>query len=300
MIKNQHIIETIFNFMSVKGVGPVQTNKLLLSLNDYSSLALQNLATGILTVTQKEEFENIKNKPVDIKSKFDVQFMILQKENYPESLKKFLGTNTPPVLSLIGNTDLIKKKKVAFSGSRNVSDKGINITEDTVKSLVENDLTIVSGYAKGVDFTAHYTALKSGGSTIIVLPEGINHFRIKKEYKEVWDWDRVLVISEFQPNERWMASRAMKRNNTIIALSDIIMVIEAGQTGGSLDAGLKTLDMRKPLFVPQYGEVPESAEGNITLLNKGASPLKMNKDTLKPNTTKILDLIQSNIMYGLF
>lgn len=286
--------------MSVKGVGPVQTNRLLLSLNDYSSIALQNLAANILTGKQREEFENIKDQPIEIKSKFEVDFMILQKENYPENLKKFLSTNAPPVLSMIGNTDLLKKKKVAFSGSRNVSEKGINITEDAVKSLVENDLIIVSGYAKGVDFTAHYTALKSGGSTIIVLPEGINYFRIKKEYKEVWDWDRVLVISEFQPNERWMGSRAMKRNNTIIALSDIIMVIEAGQTGGSLDAGLKTLDMRKPLFVPQYGEVPESAEGNITLLNKGACPLKMNKDTLKPNTTKILTLIQENIMYSLF
>lgn len=300
MIKNQHIIETIFNFMSVKGVGPVQTNRLLLSLSDYSSTALQNLATNILTGKQKEEFENIKDQPIEIKSKFEVNFLILQKENYPENLKKFLSTNAPPVLSIIGNTDLLKKKKVAFSGSRNVSEKGISIAEDTVKSLIENDLTIVSGYAKGVDFTAHYTALKNGGSTIIVLPEGINYFRIKKEYKEVWDWDRVLVISEFQPTEKWMASRAMKRNNTIIALSDIIMVIEAGQTGGSLDAGLKTLDMGKPLFVPKYGEVPESAEGNITLLKRGASPLKMNKDTLKPNTTKILTLVQGNIMYGLF
>lgn len=286
--------------MSVKGVGPVQTNRLLLSLNDYSSIALQNLAANILTGKQREEFENIKDQPIEIRSKFEVDFMILQKENYPENLKKFLSTNAPPVLSMIGNSDLLKKKKVGFSGSRNVSEKGINITEDAVKSLVENDLTIVSGYAKGVDFTAHYTALKNGGSTIIVLPEGINHFRIKKEYKEVWDWDRVLVISEFQPYEKWMASRAMKRNNTIIALSDVIMVIEAGQTGGSLDAGLKTLDMRKPLFVPQYGEVPESAEGNITLLNKGASPLKMSKDTLKPNTTKILTLIRENIAYSLF
>src|SRR5690554_5726043 len=165
MIKNQHIIETIFNFMSVKGVGPVQTNRLLLSLSDYSSTALQNLATSILTGKQKEEFENIKDQPIEIKSKFEVNFLILQKENYPENLKRFLSTNAPPVLSIIGNPDLLKKKKVAFSGSRNVSEKGINITEDTVKSLIENDLTIVSGYAKGVDFTAHYTALKNGGST---------------------------------------------------------------------------------------------------------------------------------------
>lgn len=38
-----------------------------------------------------------------------------------------------------------------------------------------------------------------------------------------------------------MASRVMQRNNTIIGLSDIMVVVEAGETGGSLDAGNKTL-----------------------------------------------------------
>lgn len=286
--------------MSVKGVGPVQTNRLLLSLNEYSPISFQNLAFNILNGKQKEEFENIKDHPVEIKSKFDIDFLLLQENKYPAELKDFLSTSAPPVLSIIGNQSLLKKKKVAFSGSRNVSEKGLKITKDTVNELIQENVVIVSGYAKGVDFMAHYTALENGGSTIIVLPEGINHFRVKSEFKDVWDWDRVLIISEFQPFEKWMASRAMKRNTTIIALSEVVIVVEAGSTGGSLDAGYKTIEMNKSLFVPQYSQIPESAEGNTMLLNRGATPLKMNKETLKPNIAKIKDLLQIDNKYTLF
>lgn len=286
--------------MSLKGIGPVQTNRLLLSLGEYSPITFQNLAFNQLSGEQKKEYDVIKDQPIEIKSKFNIDFILLQEHNYPKDLKKFLSTNAPPVLSVIGNKNLLNKKKVAFSGSRNVSEKGLKITEDTVAELIKNDVVIVSGYAKGVDFMAHHTALKNGGSTIIILPEGINYFRIKKEFKDVWDWDRVLVISEFQPFEKWMANRAMKRNATIIALSDLIVVVEAGATGGSLDAGHKTIEMNKVLFVPQYGLVPTSAEGNTILLNKGAFPLKMNKDTLRPNTNKIIDLLQIDQKYSLF
>lgn len=299
MTNNQNFINTLFNFMSVKGVGPVQTNRLLLSLNEFTALTLQDFALKLLDGNQKQEFENIKDQTLELKTKFEVDFIVLQEEDYPKEVKAGLSTNAPPVLTTIGNKELLKKKKVAFSGSRKVSEKGIEITKSGVTSLVKEDVAIVSGYANGVDLEAHYTALQQGGSTIIVLPEGINYFRIKKELKEVWDWDRILVISEFQPTERWMASRAMKRNSTIIALSDAVIVVEAGTTGGSIAAGNKTIEMQKPLFVPQYGEAPNSAEGNNILLKSGAQPLKMSRETRKPNMNKIIDSLgeQSYLLF---
>lgn len=301
MIENRNIIDTLFNFMSVKGVGPAQTNRLLLSLGgNRTTVSLYEQAKTLLNHSQREEFESNKDQNVEITSKFLVNFISVQDNAYPEALKNCLKNITPPVLSVIGNIDLLQKRMVAFSGSRNVSEKGIKITEDATRLLVEQDVCIVSGYAKGVDFAAHHAALKNNGSTVIILPEGINHFRIKRELKEVWDWDRVLVISEFQPHEKWMASRAMKRNNTIIGLSDVIVVVEAGVTGGSLDAGEKTLQLGKYLFVPQYGVVPESAAGNNILLNRGAFPLKMSQETMKPNLTKMMGLLEQKNKYSLF
>ena len=172
-----------------------------------------------------------------------------------------------------GNIELLKKASAGFSGARNVSDKGLWITRDCVSQLIQNDVCIISGYAKGVDLEAHRIALENGGTTIIVLPEGIEDFYIREQLKSVWDWDRVLVISEFKPQDRWMASRAMQRNQTIIALSDVLFVIEAGLTGGSLDAGMKALTMGKTLYVPYYVDVPHSALGNNALINNGANKL---------------------------
>ena len=93
------------------------------------------------------------------------------------------------------------------------------------------------------------------GSTILVLPEGLDHFRIKRDLRDDWDWDRILVVSQFEPEAIWKAFRAMTRNETIIALSHAMIVIEAVATGGTLSAGLSTLKAGKPLFVAVYDQM---------------------------------------------
>jgi len=300
-MNNQEEYDLIYRYLSVKNIGPVQTNKILNTLSEpLEPYYLEKQLRLSLDMKQIEEFDKKESLLSKLESKFDVRFFVLRDENYPVELKKSLKTNTPPIFSYIGNINLLKKEKVGFSGSRKVSDKGIMITKDCVEQLCEKDISIVSGYAVGVDFEAHYNALIHGGSTIVVLPEGINNFRIKKELKNVWDWDRVLVLSEFKPNEPWMASRAMQRNNTIIGLSDIIVVIEAGETGGSYDAGVKTLSMNKYLFVPYYGVVPESAVGNNSLIQKGGFPIKRSAETQKANMSKMFELIDRSNKYELF
>lgn len=294
-------IEVIYRFMKVKGIGTVQTNRLLLSIKGrLSSIEIEQQIRTVLNDSQKNDFDNKSIVIDNSKSKFPINFVSLLDNNYPDDLKRYLSTNTPSVLSYIGNLNLLNKKKVGFSGSRKVSDKGIAITKDCVEQLSEKDICIVSGYAAGVDHIAHYTAIEQGASTIIVLPEGIESFRIKKEFKDIWDWDRILVLSEFMPDDKWTASRAMLRNNTIIGLSDIVVVVEAGETGGSLDAGLKTIERGKYLFVPQYGVVPDSASGNNLLINRGAFPIKMKQETGRANLSKIFELLGISNKYSLF
>lgn len=300
MILNSDTINVIFRLMRIKGIGSVQTNKFLLSIQNSNVAEIELQIRKSLNSSQIKEFENDENITDGLCSKFPIHFISLLDESYPNDLKRLLKTSSPPVLSYIGNIDLLKKQKVAFSGSRKVSEKGINITKDCVEQLSKKGITIVSGYAAGVDHSAHYTALEQGGTTIIILPEGINNFKIKKELKYVWDWDRVLIISEFFPSDKWMASRAMQRNNTIIGLSDIVVVIEAGETGGSLDAGLRTMALGKYLFVPLYGIVPDSAIGNSSLIQKGAFSIKMEKDSQRANLTKLFELLKISNKYELF
>lgn len=294
-------INTIYSLLKVKGVGPVLTNKILFSVSsNFDVGGLRNKINSVLDSSQRECFNRVMSVAEELTSQYAVGFMSILDDVYPAALKRFLSVNTPPVLSYIGNLELLYKRRIAFSGSRKVSQKGVGITRDCVNQLSGDDVCIVSGYAAGVDLAAHEEAIKSGASTIIVMPEGINNFRVKKELRTVWDWNKVLVISEFMPSDKWTSSRAMARNNTILGLSDMVFVIEAGTTGGSLDAGVKALSGGKPLFVPQYGVVPESAAGNDILIARGAFPIRMKKDTSRANLDKVFELLREPVKDTLF
>ena len=81
---------------------------------------------------------------------------------YPQSLKNSLGKDCPAVLFAQGNTSLLNSISVGFCGSRKVSTKGSSITEQCAKQLVEQGVTVVSGYASGTDLYAHTSALSNG------------------------------------------------------------------------------------------------------------------------------------------
>lgn len=285
-------VQAIYSFMKVKGIGVTRTNKELLTYMQQlgSMWKLEDWLLSVLSADQKEEYYSQYETVEGLKIKsHDVRFNTVLDQSYPENLKSLLKLNTPPVLSMIGNINLLSNRTVGFSGSRKVSEKGVAITKDCVEQLSqEKDISIVSGYAQGVDKEAHYTALASGGSTIIILPNGISSFYVRQELKDVWDWDRVLVISEYLPKDKWSVSRAMNRNNTIIGLSDIMVVVEAGLTGGSLDAGLRTLEDNKPLYVPLYSDYPESALGNKVLLERGAKSIRRSRQSNRANVVALL------------
>lgn len=285
-------VQAIYSFMKIKGIGVNRTNKELLSFGQQlgAMWTLEDWLLSVLSPEQKEDFFSHYETVEGLKIKnLDVQFNTVLDRTYPIMLKNLLKMNTPPVLSMIGNTNLLSHKKVGFCGSRNASEKGIAITLDCVEQLAKmKDLSIVSGYAQGVDKEAHRTALQVGGSTIIVLPNGISSFYVREELKDVWDWNRVLVISEYLPKDKWTVSRAMNRNKTIIGLCDSIVVIEAGLKGGSMDAGLRTLEEKKPLFVPIYSDYPESALGNPVLLQKGAKGIGRSRQNNRANVMHMI------------
>ncbi|GAA2881752.1 DNA processing protein [Aminobacter niigataensis] len=209
------------------------------------------------------------------------EYKILHPEDelYPSAFSDIFGHFDKPDIFYIGNIDLLNRPSVGFCGSRNASDKGLEVAHDCASQFADNDVVVVSGYAKGVDTQAHRGALESSGSTIVVLPEGINHFRIKRELKEAWDWQRTLVISYFAPDAAWRADRAMDRNKAIVGLSRATIVIEARETGGTFHAGITALQQGRFLVVAKYSDPNSSNIGNDKLISLGGIPLQRNKHT---------------------
>ena len=292
-------IANLYRLGQLKGIGTVRGNRYLFASISSNGKAktLEELPEMIGDVNGN----SVGCLPQEIAQEIAVNYVSILDEDYPKLLLDNLLYNSPTVLSWAGNKDLLNAKCVAFCGARNVSEKGLLITSECIEQLAgDTHICIVSGYAKGVDRAAHYAALKNGLSTIIVLPEGIGGFVVRRELADVWDWNRVLVLSPYAPNEKWSVANAMKRNDIIIALSNAVVVVEAGEKGGSFDAGMKTIKNGKCLFVPQYASSPISAIGNRSLIEQGAIPIRMAASTRKPNIARMRESLTHEVrLFGL-
>ena len=193
---------------------------------------------------------------------------------YPKRLLSVLGEEAPETLYLQGNTSLLGLNSIGFCGTRRPSQKGFDTVRDYAKRVAKKSgFIVIAGNAAGVDLEAHYHAFLAGGSTILVLPEGIKHLRIKRALKPVWDWKRVLVISQFDPGTSWNLFHAKAQAQVIIGLSKDVIVIEAEETGRTMDAGLEALRLKRELHVFKYQDMSVSGRGNKKLLQLGGKPL---------------------------
>ena len=218
----------------------------------------------------------------------------LTTEKYPRQLAEALGRKAPGQLNCRGNLELLRTPAVGFSGSRKASPKGLEQADIYARQLVREGWTVVSGHASGVDVAAHRAALAAGGTTILVLPHGMDQFRLRRELQPVWDWKRALVVSTYDPHAEFKPFRAIQRNGVIAGLSQGVVVFEAGNLGGTLNTGLTTLKLKRPLFAAVYEEMPATATGNRLLIARGARPLDTDRESPADHTHRMAEEMEQN------
>jgi DNA processing protein len=206
-----------------------------------------------------------------------VDVVTINHDSYPRRLREL--RRPPSLLFWWGNLSLVDERGVGMCGSRDASARGLEYARLFGRAVVERGLQVVSGYARGVDLETHLGALEAGGATIVVLAEGIKHFRRKRAFAGLpFDKDHVLALSEFPPGQPWSPGAAMTRNATIAALARAMLVIEAREKGGTLNAGLQAMEIGRPVFAVDYAE--DLPEGNRILFARGAAPLRSKKELL--------------------
>lgn len=181
--------------------------------------------------------------------------------------KKLMDLDFPPqTLFCLGDVSLLGTECIAVVGTRTPTPYGKIITEKFVKGLSENNFTIVSGLAAGIDTVAHKTALDNGGKTISVLGGGFEHvfpsFNIelaKRIAKE------GLLVSEYRPSFVPAQYTFPLRNRIIAGLSLGVLITEAGEKSGALHTKEYALELGREIFA-----VP----GNVnSLMSKGTNRL---------------------------
>ncbi len=138
-------------------------------------------------------------------------------------------------LYILGELKEQDKRAVAVVGSREMSARGRKLTEEFVKELVKNNITIVSGLARGIDTVAHETALKYGGRTIAVIGSGLDII-YPPENKNLAEQisKNGAVVSGFPEGTEPLPKNFLARNQLIVKLSQAVLVIEGKRRSGTI------------------------------------------------------------------
>lgn len=185
--------------------------------------------------------------------------------DYPKRLLRFMGEGAPWFLFYTGNKKLLEADSfLGIVGTRYPSGKGYVTSEFFARKAAEHDTVVVSGGAKGIDEAAHIAAMEEG-STIIIVPSGQTFYRGMKKIRRRFKSANHLLLSEFPPGQPGTRSTPVQRNRTVAALSDALLVVETGTSGGTLHTVRFARELKKPILVADFSP-DKNPEGNQSLI----------------------------------
>lgn len=139
---------------------------------------------------------------------------------------------------------------VSVVGSRHPSEEGLKNAQKIVGYLAKRKVVVVSGLASGIDTMSHRTAIDNGGKTIAVLGTSLDRCYPKENYGLQMEIMRNhLAISQFPPGSAIQPRNFPMRNRTMALISDASIIVEAGDTSGSLHQGWEALRLGRPLMI---------------------------------------------------
>jgi DNA processing protein len=200
--------------------------------------------------------------------KMDVRIVSLREASYPPQLKCIPD---PPLAFYLRGSLSLHDQMMAIVGSRKATFEGMNLAERIAETLSSLGVTVVSGFARGVDSSAHRGALRGKGKTVAVFGCGIDicyPAQNQHLYEEVAG--DGLLLTEYGLGDPPLAHHFPARNRIIAGLAKGVLVIEATSRSGSLITARLALEYgREVLAVP--GRVfDEEYKGANNLIKQGA------------------------------
>lgn len=199
-------------------------------------------------------------------------------ERYPLPLAA--TEDAPPVISVIGDQDLLSRQGIGMVGARNASLNGRKFAEKLARELGQSGQVVISGLARGIDTAAHTGALETG--TIAVVAGGVDII-YPQENTQLYTHirERGLIIAESPLGTEPIARHFPKRNRIISGLSSGVVVVEATLKSGSLITARMAGEQGRDVYaVPGFPLDPRAAGPN-KLLQDGAILIQSAQDILQ-------------------
>ncbi len=256
-------------FNIVPRIGPVRIRALLKHLGSLEAawhadssqllaagldrLALQNLVTIRASISLDEEWEKVE--------RLGVQLVTWEDQAYPRLLREI--DDAPPLLYVRGQLSADDEWAVAVVGTRRSTSYGREAAHQIAGDLARNNITVVSGMARGIDSEAHKAALEAGGRTIAVLGCGIDIIYPPENRALA---EAILksgaLVSEYPTGTQPEARNFPPRNRIISGLSLGTVIVEGDENSGAMITARFALEQNREVFA-----VP----GNITYKHSGGT-----------------------------
>ena len=183
-------------------------------------------------------------------------------------------SNPPERIYCIGDLNLLNIKSVAVVGSRKYTLYGKIVAQMIGKELAKANIPVISGLAYGIDSFAHEGTVSMGGKAIAVLGTGID---IIHPVRNAWLYDKIassgLIISEYAPGTPGAKYTFPQRNRIISALSEAVVVVEAGLNSGSLITADFANQQGKSIYAVPGNINSQFSVGTNKLIKDGAIPM---------------------------
>ncbi|WOO43124.1 DNA-processing protein DprA [Rubellicoccus peritrichatus] len=207
-------------------------------------------------LSEEQIIDDLTQKAKEVLESVSVDFSISMFGDlkYPHTLRDV--KHPLPLFYFRGDLALLEKRCISVVGAREVSPEGIARAERLARLLAEKDFVVVSGLARGVDTAAMTSAIRSGGNVVGVIGTPIDSF-YPKENKKLQEYVAThnLLISQVPFLRYSMQDYRInrfyfpERNETMSALSEATIIVEASDKSGTLTQARAALKQGRKLFI---------------------------------------------------
>ena len=232
-------------------------------------LKVEGINEKIATAVLNAKTSRIAEKELELAAKHDIKIISCHDQDYPEPLK---GLDDKPIFIYIRGT--YKKQdrdSIAIVGARNPSIYGKSVSAQFADFFAKNNITLISGLARGIDTQAHLSALKYNSRTMAVLGNGLlvnyppENAKIQAKIPE-----NGAVISEFPLLREPDPGTFPRRNRIVAGLAKATLIVEARTKSGALITARYAANYGKDVFAVPGNIHSQLSRGTNLLINKGA------------------------------
>lgn len=204
--------------------------------------------------------------------------VLLNEEEYPPLLRE---TPDPPVALFVRGQPLAGGPNAAVVGSRRASRAGLDAARLLAGGAARAGVTVVSGFARGIDAAAHRAALDAGGQTVAVFGCGVDVCYPPEQGRLLGDLlSAGSAVSEFPPGTEPLSHHFPIRNRIIAGMVPLVLVVEAAERSGSLITARLAADYGRDVAAVPGPIVFPGAVGTNSLLKDGAILVRNLEDLL--------------------